>query len=215
MTETTKSRLPNRLIGSSGRGARRSHHTKPVSRAIAASPVDSVPMLTPASGRSITVSTSAMSPADESMAPRMSSLGRLASSDSGTTSSVATIAASASGGFTQKIACQLKCSRSNPPMIGPIATPTPATAAQTPMAFARSRGSANTWTRIDSVDGMMNAAPTPITARQAVSPLTSVIIAAPSEPARKTIRPESSIRRRPKRSPRLPASSSDPAKSTE
>ena len=44
---------------------------------------------------------------------------------------------------------------------GPIEPATPVVVAQIAIALARSRGG-NTFTRIDSVDGMMNAAPTPI-----------------------------------------------------
>ena len=55
----------------------------------------------------MTVSTKAMIPADDSIAPRTSNRGRLGSRDSGTSSSVAMITATDSGGFTQKIAFQL------------------------------------------------------------------------------------------------------------
>ena len=50
---------------------------------------------------------------------------------------------------------------------GPIEPATPVVVAQIAIALARSPGG-NTFTRIDSVDGMMNAAPTPISARQAM-----------------------------------------------
>ena len=53
-------------------------------------------------------------------------------------------------------------------MIGPIATPTPEIPAQMPMARPRSAGG-KTLVRIDSVDGMMNAAPKPWTARVRMS----------------------------------------------
>ena len=50
---------------------------------------------------------------------------------------------------------------SQPLATGPIAPAAPVTPAQIAMAFVRSSGG-NTLTRIDSVDGMMNAAPAPI-----------------------------------------------------
>ena len=49
-----------------------------------------------------------------------------------------------------------------------MAPAAPVTLAQIAIAFVRSSGG-NTLTRIDSVDGMMNAAPTPINARHAMS----------------------------------------------
>ncbi len=71
-----------------------------------------------------------------------------------------------------KIDPHQKWSSSTPPTTGPSATPRPAVAAQRPMATARSRGSANTPIRSESVAGMMKAAPAPITARAAMSPST-------------------------------------------
>ena len=54
-------------------------------------------------------------------------------------------------------------------MTGPSATATPATPDQRPIASARSRVSVNTLVRIDSVAGMISAAPMPMTARAAIS----------------------------------------------
>ena len=68
-----------------------------------------------------------------------------------------------------KIEPHQKWSSRNPPTTGPSATPRPAVAAHMPIAVARSRGSANTLISSDSVAGMMNAAPAPITARAAIS----------------------------------------------
>ena len=45
----------------------------------------------------------------------------------------------------------------------------PATPDHSPIAMARSRASVNTFVRIDSVAGMISAAPMPITARAAIS----------------------------------------------
>ena len=54
---------------------------------------------------------------------------------------------------------------------------------------------------IERVDGMMNAPPTPITARAAISIPGVVAIADSADPAPKTTSPKLSARRRPKRSP--------------
>ena len=52
---------------------------------------------------------------------------------------------------------------------GPARRPTPAVAAQMPIAIARSRVSVKTLVSSESVAGMMNAAPAPITARAITS----------------------------------------------
>src|SRR2546427_5206494 len=61
-----------------------------------------------------------------------------------------------------------KRARSRPPAIGPKAPAAPVTLAQMAIALGRSCGG-KTLMRIDSVDGMMRAAPAPIRARQAIS----------------------------------------------
>jgi hypothetical protein len=94
--------------------------------------------------------------------------------------------------------------------MGPIAMPIPATAAQIAIAFGRS-SSGKMFVRIESVVGMMPAAPTPITARAAISSPAVPDIAASTEPAAKTTRPLTRARRRPKRSPSVPAASRSPA----
>jgi hypothetical protein len=58
---------------------------------------------------------------------------------------------------------------------------------------------------------MMNAPPTPISAREAISIPGDVATAERAEAAPKISRPSESARRRPKRSPRAPAVSSRPA----
>ena len=87
----------------------------------------------------------------------------------------------------------------------------PATPAQIPIARPRSPGSVNTLVRMDSVDGMMNAPPTPISARAAMSSFGVSTSAATTEPTPNTARPSCNAPRRPKRSPRLPAVSNRPA----
>ena len=62
-----------------------------------------------------------------------------------------------------------KRSKSHPPTIGPMAMPTPVVAPHSPMALARSPRSVKTLTSNESVDGNMSAAPSPMTARAAMS----------------------------------------------
>ena len=62
-----------------------------------------------------------------------------------------------------------KCPRSHPPTIGPIATPTPVVAPQSPMALARSERSVKMLAINDSVEGKIAAAPIPMNARAAIS----------------------------------------------
>jgi hypothetical protein len=67
---------------------------------------------------------------------------------------------------------------------------------------------------IDSVVGMIPAAPMPISAREAISSIELVHRAARPDPSPKSASPVMRARRRPKRSPRLPAASRRPAKSS-
>ena len=91
--------------------------------------------------------------------------------------------------------------------------PRPETPAQMPIAFARSPAG-KTAVMIDSVEGMMNAPPTPMRARVAISISGEVASAERPEPRPKMARPIVSPRLRPKRSPRAPAVSSRPAKTS-
>jgi hypothetical protein len=80
------------------------------------------------------------------------------------------------------------------------------------MPIARARSPAgNVAVRMDRVDGMMKAPPTPISARAAISDSADPAIADQAEPAPKISRPMFSARLRPKRSPSAPAVSSRPA----
>ena len=72
------------------------------------------------------------------------------------------------GRLTRNTEPYQKCSRSSPEATGPIAAPAPEMPAQMAIALARSRAG-KTLARIDSVDGMTNAAPTPMMAREAIS----------------------------------------------
>ncbi len=104
-----------------------------------------------------------------------------------------------------------KCSSSRPEVIGPMAAPLPAMPAQMAIALARSR-TGKTLVRIDSVEGMTNAAPMPITARAAMSTPGLSAKAPRMEPAAKTTRPACKAPLRPKRSPSAAAVNRSPAK---
>jgi hypothetical protein len=153
----------------------------------------------------------AVRPAIESTAPTGSSGVPSGSRESGTRNQPAVRATATTGRFTRKTAPHSKCSSRKPPATGPMPRPSPATAAQTPIAFARSRAG-KTFVAIDSVVGMMNAPPTPMSARLAISISALLAIAAISEPAPNTTRPVKRARRRPKRSPSAPAVRRVPAK---
>ena len=67
---------------------------------------------------------------------------------------------------------------------------------------------------IESVAGMISAPPIPMSARVAMSASGLEASAASPDPRPKITRPENSARRRPKRSPRAPIVSSNPAKTS-
>ena len=64
---------------------------------------------------------------------------------------------------------------------------------------------------IDSDAGIVNAAPAPMTARQAISRCTEPENAAPIDPAAKMVSPMRKNRLRPNRSARLPPTNNSPA----
>ena len=111
-----------------------------------------------------------------------------------------------------KMLAQLKCSSSQPPTIGPIAMATPAIAPHKPMARARSLRSVKTLEISESVAGNVIAAPSPITARAAMS-CAGLVVKPPARLAvPTTASPASSMPLRPNRSDRLPKVSSSAAK---
>ena len=114
------------------------------------------------------------------------------------------------GRLSRKIAPHENSSSSHPPTTMPAGIPSAATAAQMPIALARSsRG--KTSTKTESVDGMISAPPTPCAARAAMSwPLVSENAAARLATPKINI-PTSSARRRPNRSPTVPIVSRRPA----
>src|SRR4051795_7032184 len=108
---------------------------------------------------------------------------------------------------------QSKASSSHPPTIGPSAIAAPVLAPHRPIASARSRRSVNTCVSSDSVAGKTIAAPTPMTARAAIS-WPGLLVNPPARLARpKTARPTSSMPLRPNLSERLPKASTDAANS--
>ena len=212
--EALKRGLRKSATSSIGDGARRSQATKPAStRPATANAPSTSASVQPREGASIRPQISVVRAAKESTKPRTSSRGADSSRLSGTRKRPAISATTTTGRLTRKIQLQLACSISQPPVTGPIAIPMPDTPAQIPIALPRSLAG-NVAVRIDSVEGMINAPPTPIRPRIAISSPGEVAIAEPSEPRPKTSRPTVSARLRPKRSPSEPAVSSTPAKTS-
>ena len=94
------------------------------------------------------------------------------------------------GTLTRKIDPQEKWASSTPPLIGPRPMPSADTPAQMPIALPRSWWSVKTLVSIDSVDGMMNAPPTPITQRVTISAVAESAKAEATEPAPNTTSPK-------------------------
>jgi len=125
--------------------------------------------------------------------------------------SVTTTATAATGRLMKKIARQLTSSVSQPPSSGPSARAMALTPAQVPIARPRSAGG-NVLVMIDSVPGIISAAPRPWTAREATSqpsvgakPIVADAAANTTTPIRKTLR-------RPKMSPSRPPVTRNTAK---
>ena len=72
------------------------------------------------------------------------------------------------GTLIKKTICQSYVSTAHPPSKSPIGAPTPAMAAQIPIALPRSSGGKTT-NSTDNVEGMTNAAPSPIVARARIT----------------------------------------------
>jgi hypothetical protein len=101
----------------------------------------------------------------------------------------------------------------SPPASGPSPIPTAASAAQMAIALVRS-GPLKTLAMIESVAGMIKAAPTPIPARAAISWPADPASGAARLASPKTVTPAWSASLRPKRSPNVPKTSSSPAKTS-
>ena len=161
-------------------------------------------------GASMMAYTSALRPTTDSSAPTGSSGVSVESLDLGTSTYPATRAPAMIGRLTRNTEPHQKCSSSRPEASGPRAAPLPEMPAQMAIALACSRRG-KTLVRIDSVDGMTNAAPTPITALATISIVGSSAKAPNAEPAANTTRPACRAPLRPKRSPRAAARNSRPA----
>ena len=103
----------------------------------------------------------------------------------------------------KKIACQPTCSVRKPPTTGPIERASAETPAQVPIALPRSEAG-KAWVTMERVAGIISAAPTPWTAREAISISELAARPAVAEVTAKTITPSRNIARRPKMSPSRP-----------
>ena len=130
----------------------------------------------------------------------------------GTAPATRTAIAAATMAMKTKMLPHAKRSKSHPPTIGPMAMPTPVVAPHSPMAMARSPRSVKTLTSSESVEGNMSAAPSPMTAREAMSSPVVAEIAPARLAGAKTARPMSSVPLRPRRSLKLPAARTRAAK---
>src|SRR3954453_20270641 len=164
----------------------------------------------PRAGASISAQTTALRPAIDRPVPGRSILGDSGPRELGRRRLAPIRHAAKTGRLMRKMLLQAKCSIRKPPEIGPIAMPSPDTAAQAAIAFGRSLDG-KMFVRIDSVVGMLPAAPSPMRAREAMSVVASVERAAKTDPSPNTTNPDMRARLRPKRSPRLPAASRRPA----
>ena len=184
----------------------------PMNAAAAAKAARVVPSVQPRTGASMMAHTRMTSPTIESSAPMGSSPRGEGSLDSGTKRRPPVKARATIGMFTMNTDPHQKCSSSQPPLRGPMAMPMAEKPAQTAMARARSAGTVNTLLMMERVAGMISAPPMPMTARVAMSWSAEPASADATDPMPKISSPMLSPRRRPKRSPRLPAVRRRPAK---
>ena len=125
--------------------------------------------------------------------------------------SVTTTAIAATGKLRKKIDCHETLSTKKPPTTGPIASAIADTPAQVPIALPRSCGG-KALEMIESVAGIMNAAPMPWTARPVISHASDCEKPMNALEAPKTMTPKRNSLRRPKMSPRRPPVTSSTAK---
>ena len=156
---------------------------------------------------------SELRPISDNTAPTGSRGVCVSSRESGAKAHTATAMAATIGTFTSRVEPHQNHSSSPPVTIGPIEAPAAAKPAHTAMARGRSSGG-KIDVMIDSVAGIVNAAPMPITPRLAMTSDASVASPAMRAPTPNTPRPASRQRRRPNRSPIAPALSSRPANTT-
>ena len=166
----------------------------------------------PRSGASMIDHSSSPSPVIESTAPATSGPSTAGFFESGTSGMAHATPTAAIGTLIRNTDPHQKCVSNRPPTIGPSAMPTPIVPAHRLIARCRSPPSRNMSVMIDSVEGIISAAPMPILARAAISTPTEPEKAAHAEPTAKAARPARNVRLRPTRSARLPATSTSPAK---
>ena len=152
-------------------------------------------------------------PADSS-APGASSGGAAGLRDSGISTAPAARVAQTAGTLIQNTECQEKCCSSRPPSTGPSGRPSATAAARMPMALGRSSSSPNAAETTARDSGNTIPAPSPISARAAISSPAETDSAHHSDAARNTASPASSSRLRPRRSPITPAGSMTAAKTS-
>jgi hypothetical protein len=160
---------------------------------------------------STSASTSAARPTVIAATPGMSTdAGAVSSRDSCVANNVTTTAPAATGRLRKKIDCHETLSTRKPPTTGPMASASALTPAQVPIALPRSSGG-NALEMIESVPGIMNAAPMPWTARPPTSQAS--LCEKPMKPldSAKVTTPKRNIRRRTNRSPRRPPVTSSTA----
>src|SRR5215203_5006891 len=161
----------------------------------------------PSAGPSMMANTTPEIPTTDRSAPAGSRDACSGSLEVGTNSAVPTSASVASATLRAKIAGQEKNSSKAPETRRLTNVPAPATPAHTPTAPARSSGG-NTLVTIESVIGMIIAAPTPEAARSAIRTPGLSTKTAPAEAVPKTTNPASNTPLRPCRSPKAPAGNS-------
>ncbi len=126
-------------------------------------------LVQPRSGASMMVNTSVPMVRVDRTRPPTSTGGVAGSREVGTNRAPPRNVSAATGAITTNTLPHQKCSSSQPPLMGPKATPSPVIAPHSPMARARSPRSVNRLEMIDKVAGKISAAPTPITARTTIS----------------------------------------------
>jgi hypothetical protein len=134
----------------------------------------------------------------------------VSSRDSSAANSVTATAATATGTLRKKIARHETSSVNQPPTSGPIASAIADTPAQMPIARPRSCGG-NVFVMIESVPGIISAAPTPCSAREPTSQPSFGAKPIVAEAKAKMPTPNRKTRRRPKMSPSRPPVTSSTA----
>src|SRR5829696_3508524 len=167
----------------------------------------------PSAGPSMMAKITPEIPATDKTVPAGSNAACSGSLEVGTTAAVPSSARAASTTLRTKIEGQEKNSSRAPETRRLTNVPAPATPAHTPTAPARSSGG-NTLVTIESVIGMIIAAPTPETVRSAISAPGLSTKTAPAEAVPNTTNPTSSTSLRPWRSPKAPAGNNNPANTT-